>query len=249
MSFIVYAVEWHRFNKIDWRSWKMLLAIKSIPVLFEYYSVLRVRAELRSICDANNIGREAKSMFSCSYRDRYIELHYEPEYWMVGHNNAKGARYLRTEIGEFKRTEAGDGFKASNHHLSKRVPDIVIELKGNNVDESILFFLDAKYSRMEIAYEYYLRKCGMKYIHGIHGVNGTSPVQAMILICPTQSKVTLADMHAPPYGLFDSKTVFPVLGVQGIGLSADNTITGGSDVGDTVKRLLDLAIDAEGYQG
>ncbi len=243
------AVEWHRFNKIDWRSRKMLLAIKSIPVLFEYYSVLRVRAELRSICEVNDLQLEANAVFSCLYRGRDISLLDQPEYWMVGHKNAIGARYLRTEIGSFKRTEAGTGFQPSNHKHSNRIPDIVIELK-NNSGENILLVFDAKYSNMEKAYSDYLRDCGMKYIHGIHGVNGgTSPVQAMILICPAQSKVTLADMHAPPYGLFDSKTVFPVLGVQGVGLSADKPIAGDSNIGDTVKRLLDLAIDAEEYQG
>jgi hypothetical protein len=173
-----------------------------------------------------------------------INLYYEPEYWMVGHQNIKDAKYLRTEISEmsFVRTAAGDGFKSSNHKNSKRVPDIVIEVIKASGDKVLLIF-DAKYSTMKIAYKEYLRNCAMKYIHGIHGIEGTSPVNSMVLICPTQNTVTFADMHAPPYGLNDNKTVIPVIGVQGVDIitNSENQIV--FTIGDNIKRLLNLVID------
>jgi len=236
-------VEWYRFNKIDWRSQEILLAIKSIPILFEYYTVLRVQAELKSICDTNNIQINNQTMFNGVYQNYDITLHYQPHYWMVGHKNAKNDKYLRTGIRNtgFSRTAAGDGFSPSNHLHSNRVPDIVIELK-NNIGKDILLILDAKYSPMDITFRDYLCDCGMKYIHGIHRKDGYSPVQAVILICPTQGKITLADMHAPPYGLFDNKTVFPVLGVQGVGLINDSEQQSDFTIGNTIKCLLDLII-------
>ncbi|MCK4494640.1 MAG: DUF2357 domain-containing protein [Methylococcales bacterium] len=233
-------IEWYRFNKIDWRSQEMLLAIKSIPVLFEYYTVLRVRAELKLIGNTYNISTEEQTIHSCSYKNYTVKLYYQPYFWMVGHEKSKNSKYLRTEIGEqsFLRTAAGNGFKPYSHKHGNRVPDIVIEL-NNNSGEGILLILDAKYSTMEIAFRDYLRDCGMKYIHGIHRKNGKSPVQAMILICPAQEKITLADMHAPPYGLFDNKTVFPVLGVQAVGLTTDIEKQSDFTIGKTIKYLLD----------
>jgi hypothetical protein len=185
-------VEWYRHNKIDWRSQEILLAIKSIPTLFEYYTVLKVREELMSICEKIDISPDTQSMLSGVFQKCDINLYYEPNYWMVGHQNIKDAKYLRTEISEmsFSRTAAGNGYEPSNHKNSKRVPDIVIEVIKTSGDKLLLIF-DAKYSTMEIAYKEYLRNCAMKYIHGIHGVDGSSPVNAMILICPTQNKVTL----------------------------------------------------------
>lgn len=242
-------VEWYRYNKIDWRSQEILLAIKSIPILFEYYTVLKVREELISICENIDISSGNLSMLSGVFQKCDINLYYEPHYWMVGHQNIKDAKYLRTEISEnsFSRTAAGNGFKPSNHKNSKRVPDIVIEVIQASGDKLLLIF-DAKYSTMEIAYKEYLRNCAMKYIHGIHGIDGSSPVNSMILICPTQSDVTLADMHAPPYGLFDDKAVFPIIGVQGVDIipNSENNIV--YTIGDTIKRLLHLVININNEQ-
>lgn len=240
-------VEWYRFNKIDWRSQEKLLAIKSIPKLFEYYTVLRVRAELKKLCQSHTtIQLNNQAIFNATYQNCQLALYYEPEYWMVGHKRVNESGYLNTEIraDAFYRTEAGRGFNSSNHEYSKRVPDIVIEIK-NNAEEPVLLVLDAKYSSMETAFRDYLRDCGMKYIHGIHGKDGSSPVQAMILICPTQEKITLADMHAPPYGLFDNKPVFPVLGVQGVGLMAKSEEQSQATIGETIKHLLDLILKSK----
>ncbi len=54
---------------------------------------------------------------------------------------------------------------------------------------------------------------------------------------------SLADMHAPPYGLYDNKTVLPIIGVQGVDIitNSENNIT--FTIGDTIKRLLNLVID------
>lgn len=234
------AVEWHRFNKIDWRSRKMLLAIKSIPLLFEYYSALKIRAELLSICGKGNIESDMDVMFNGLYRDHNITMQYEPVYWLVGHKNSNRTKYLNTEIRTFNQTEGGKGFRPSNHVNRKRVPDFVIEISGNDD----LLILDAKYSSMDKAFTDRLRECGMKYIHGIHGVDGSSPVKAMILVCPSQKKAALADFNAPPYGLFGNKTVLPVLGVQGVTLNSDEVGMSAHEIGGTIKRLLDLTIDA-----
>ncbi|NOX65392.1 MAG: DUF2357 domain-containing protein [Chlorobi bacterium] len=239
------AIEWHKYNRIDWRSRKMLLAIKSIPILFEYYSILKVRAELKAICGVDNFLAGKGDMLTGLYRGKNISLFYEPEYWMVGHKNSYGAKYINTEIRQFHQSEAGGGFTPSSHKHRKRVPDIVIELK-KSLTENVLLIFDAKYSKIETAYKNYLRECGMKYIHGIHGVDGSSPVKSMILICPSQEKSALADMNAPPYGLFGNKTVSPVIGVQGVVLSDDQTKGGSNNIGETIRRLLDLSIDTHG---
>ncbi|TXL03617.1 hypothetical protein BMR07_14745 [Methylococcaceae bacterium CS1] len=83
----------------------------------------------------------------------------------------------------------------------------------------------------------------MKYVHGIHGVNRTSPVKAMILISPTQAtKASLADMHVSPYGLFDDKTVTPVLGVQGVQLNDQHIENNDFTLRHTLEHLLDLMV-------
>jgi len=229
-------VEWYKFNKIDWRSQEMLLAIKSVPEIFEYYTFFKIKTALISFCEKVN-----NEPLSYKYKNIKINLHYQPNYWMVGHKNAEYSKYLRTEIGETSFYKTIKGFKPSNHKYSKRVPDIVIELTIGK--QNFLLVLDAKYSTMKTAFQYYLRDCGMKYIHGIHHVNGSSPVIAMILICPTQKQdeAILADMHAPPYGVFNNKTVFPALGVQGIllkNLDQKNNYS----IKETIKKILDLKI-------
>jgi len=235
--------EWYKFNKINWLSQEVLLAIKNIPELFEYYSVLKTKSSLESFCKNIEEKNNHDFFLKGSYRHHEIKLHYQPTYWMVGHKNAINSHHIRTEISQdsFHRTKAVNGFMPSNNKNSKRVPDIVIELSsptGNN----ILLILDAKYSKMKTAFKYYLHACGMKYIHGIHGIKGDSPVTAMILICPTQNKEVLADMHAPPYGVFDESTVFPMLGVQGINLT-NETMNSNESLNDTIKKMLDLVID------
>jgi len=199
-----------------------------------------------SLCKNDEVQPEPQSMLSCIYKNCNIQLFYQPYYWMVGHENSINAKYLRTEIGEksFSRTAAGNGFKPSNHKYSNRVPDITIEVT-RPTGESFLLVLDAKYSTMETAFRDRLRECGMKYIHGIHGVNGTSPVIAMILISPTEKAASLADMHAPPYGVFDNKTVFPILGVQGVNLMPNKESN--FDIKDTIKRVLDLIVDTDSH--
>ncbi|GAW87544.1 conserved hypothetical protein [Bathymodiolus platifrons methanotrophic gill symbiont] len=234
-------VEWYQFNKIDWRGQEMLFSIKSIPKLFEYYTVLKVRADLKLICEINNSPQiNSNSIFQASYRETLVELYYEPNYWMVGHNNALGEKYYNTEIRKFEQTTSGKGFKPSSHQDRRRSPDIVIELTPPKGD-SLLLVLDAKYSKMKTAYEERLPECIVKYVHGIHGEHGSSPVKAMILISPTQESIaTLADMHAPPYGLFDDKPVIPVLGVQGVQLNNESIESGEFTLRHTLENLLNL---------
>lgn len=236
-------MEWYYFNKIDWRAQEMLFAIKGIPKLFEYYTILKVRAYLSLICDLNaKLQENSSSILQAYYQEILVELYYEPDYWMVGHKNAFDQKYLNTEIRTFEQTSSGKGFKASNHENRRRAPDIVIELTPPS-GESILLVLDAKYSKMETAYKERLPECAMKYVHGIHGVNGTSPVKAMILISSTQAtKASLADMHVSPYGLFDDKTVTPVLGVQGVQLNDQHIENNDFTLRHTLEHLLDLMV-------
>lgn len=238
-------VEWYRFNQVDWRSKEILLAIKSIPILFEYYTVLKTRSALKSLCDVNSVQVDKQTILSCQYGGHSVKLWYEPDFWMVGHKKVEDAQYLNTEVKRFYRTDGGEGFKASNHQFSKRVPDIVIELTSAAGKKSLLIF-DAKYSTMEMAYTNYLRDCAMKYIHGIHEINGASPVRSMILICPAQNKVSLADMHAPPYNLFGDKTALPVIGVQSVGLGSIHELQMDSTLADAIERLLILTIKVPG---
>lgn len=239
-------MEWYRFNKIDWRSQEMLFAIKNIPKLFEYYTILKVRADLSLICDTNTSPQtNSSSILQVSYRENLVKLYYEPNYWMVGHNNALGEKYLNTEIRTFEQTSSVKGFKPSSHENRRRAPDIVIELTPPKGD-ALLLILDAKYSKMKTAYEERLPECIIKYVHGIHGINGTSPVKAMILISPTQDiKATLADMHVSPYGLFDDKAVIPVLGVQGVQLSNQTTEKNDFTLRHTLEHLLNLVSSKE----
>lgn len=239
-------MEWYRFNKIDWRGQEMLFAIKNIPKLFEYYTVLKVRADLSLICDINaNSQANSSSIFQAYFQENLVELYYEPKYWMIGHNNALGEKYLNTEIREFEQTASDKGFNPSSHIYRRREPDIVIELTPP-VGDSILLVLDAKYSEMKTAYKERLPGCIVKYVHGIHGINGTSPVKAMILISPTQDiKATLADMHTPPYGLFDDKAVIPVLGVQGVQLSNQTIEKNDFTLRHTLEHLLNLVSSTE----
>ena len=67
-------MEWYYFNKINWQAQEMLFAIKNIPKLFEYYTILKVRADLSLICDKiANPQADSNSILQVSYQDNLVK--------------------------------------------------------------------------------------------------------------------------------------------------------------------------------
>jgi hypothetical protein len=227
--------EWYTFNKIDWRSHDLLLSIQSIPKLFEYYTVLRVKNALELITSPITELPNSESLMKGIFHQHLITLYYEPKYWCVGHKNGVGDLILNTESKGLEKAFRGKAYKPSSHKNSNRSPDIVIEIENTEGNDKNLIIMDAKYTAMKSAFKKYLPDCTMKYIHGIsYAENGISP-KAMVILCPNSSD-SFADYHLPPYGLYEDKSVFPILGAQGISLlsSGKNYYS----IESTIKELL-----------
>ena len=209
MSVFKIIHEWYRFNKIDWSKSDLFLSIKNIPTLFEIYCVLSIKYSLEKHLDKIYESQGSEIIIGELNGSR-IALKYEPDYWGANHINSNGQSYISTQIKSYKYTKS----ITNNHRYNKRTPDFVIEL-GEHGSQSIIV-LDAKYSSLKVSFEERLPECIVKYVHSIYASNGgVSPVSSMVLISPNH-EYKFIDMHLSPYGLMDSKTVFPITGVQGI---------------------------------
>lgn len=224
--------EWYRNTNVDWTIEKFLMAINSIPKLFELYSVLVIAEWLKS--NGRRLSTEADSFISVEVGERKITLKYEPEYWRTRHLKANESSVVGTQIK--KADEALRHWQGARVHTSGqyqlRAPDIALECseKGNHNRLDRLVILDAKYVRRDMAFEQSLPDCTMKYVHGLTSRNRKSLVDAMVILYPDTEGPWL-DYHAWDYGLFGATPQQPVLGAMGLLGVEDNSM-------DTINRVM-----------
>jgi len=229
--------EWYSHNKINWSKKNFLLSIHNIPKLFEYYNLILMRRCLESICNAVEKNNNAY-FYEGIYAGLPLRLKYEPVFWVNKHANQEG-EVINSEVKQLKNAmRHSPPNKTSNHMYSKRSPDFVIELGVYGQEKLIVF--DAKYSNISTSFKRYLPECTMKYFHGISRKNGANPVVSMVILCPYDID-TFADFHSPPVGLFDSHTVTPILGVQGLSIGQNKPEELSSiSLNQTLKRIIEL---------
>lgn len=211
--FIEY-INWFERRRPDWSAYKNLLAIESIPVLFESYSYFRVVECINNIFNSSN----PISTFLHDLEGNEISLVREPIYWMPNNSHSNESSYINSE-GKVVRNEMVIN-RSSNSKYSHRSPDIVLEIRKEN-HPSQLIVLDAKYTYPALAFMKYLPECTMKYVHGIHNKsNNNTLVSSMTIIHPLgDAESSLQSYHSLDYSIEGSKPVSPSLQTLGLELS------------------------------
>lgn len=209
--------EWYRNTKVDWSAEKFLMAINSIPKLFELYSVLLISKWLKN--NGKKLNTEQGEFFSAEINDKRISLKYEPEYWRTRHAKANEKHIVCTQIktaDESFRHWSGRNVQHSGAY-QLRSPDIVLECSSTGIYNELekLVILDAKYVNRKKAFEEKLSECTMKYVHGLTSKNKDNIVSAMIILYPDGDGPWL-DFHAWDYGLFGKTPQLPALGALGL---------------------------------
>ncbi len=228
-------IQWYQNSKMDWSSQQLFLAINSMPDLFEYYSLLRVRRWLLNKGGSTNSEHLGGGRWHARVKNLGLRLSYEPMFWMVGNSNA----------GALVNTENRSVFDARNNWVgrsrefeyARRSPDITLEIKRN--EELLgLLVLDAKYTTRELAFKQYLPECTMKYVHGIALAGGgdRNVVKAMIILY-ADSDDEFMDFHTAPFDAYGSHAQLPVLGAQSLSLKRPDKI-GGRSLEALLDRLL-----------
>ncbi len=211
-------VNWYQENTLNWESQKLLIAIDSIPKLFELYSSLLIRRW----CDEN--GKRSKvfkesSAWEGNIYGFEVKLCFEPKYWMVGHVKQSG-EIMNTENRTVSTAINDRANLKRSHKFQRREPDVVFEVRDSNARTS-LHVLDAKYTNEKKAFEEYLPECTMKYVHGLSSSRNTSLVDSFMILYPDMKNGgTFLDFHTIPYNLFGETPQLPALGA--IGLSMNN---------------------------
>lgn len=212
---------WLVERDIDWGQMKLFQSINNAPKLLEIYSCLNLNKALKIMCKETDYD----GLFKGEYRGAKVSLYYEPTYYKSNFK-ATTEGVINTEIAVRKQSlKNRDGLGLTGRFL-QRTPDFVIRMEtkspegGNTLS---IIVMDAKYTKNDLAYEKYLKDCVMKYVHGLHGIDGENIVVAMMIIHPNtvrEEEVGFLDYHMYPYSLNGEYTVFPVLGGLSMNISA-----------------------------
>ncbi|WP_218996811.1 hypothetical protein [Shewanella algae] len=232
ISYRVVFVEfiyWLECNKPDWSLYRSLMAITSIPKLFELYTYYRIEETLHDLMYRDNSTRWTVNGMG-------VSLHYEPTYWMKGNSRDGETEFVNSE-GKRIDKEGIIVRRSITHKYSHRSPDYVIEV-GSRDSGFKLIVLDAKYTYASKAFSYYLPDCTMKYVHGISlRDNGRAPVESMTILYPSEER-SLDSFHTFEYSIEGPYSVVPALQCVGVALGD----TRGQDVLKlTLERLLHLS--------
>ena len=237
------VIQWYQVSRQDWDSQQFFLAINSIPDLFEYYSLSRVRQWLLNKGQLK--GPISHSRWQARSNNLELILCYEPRFWMVG--NSRAGEIVNTEnrsVNEAKNNWIG---RTREHEYARRSPDITIEVKCNGELLGLLV-MDAKYTTRDLAFKHYLPECTMKYVHGIAqfdaGVNDRTIVKAMIILY-ADTLDGFMDFHAAPFDAYGESAQIPILGAQALSLKYP---VGGRSLEMLLDRLLELFSPGEDYK-
>ncbi|HHY0380110.1 TPA: hypothetical protein ACVU3Y_001460 [Vibrio parahaemolyticus] len=214
--FIEY-INWFERSCPDWSVYQNLLAIKSIPTLFESYTYYRIGESLNSILNPTK-GQKSINSLMHDIDGNEISLVREPTYWMPKNSRSNESSYINSEGKVLRKGKVT--IRSSQHKYSHRCPDIVIEVRNEN-KPSKLIVLDAKYTYPTLAFSKYLPECTMKYVHGIHNrSNKNSLVCSMTIIHPMgDAERSFQSFHTFDYSIEGSMPVSPSLQTLGLQLS------------------------------
>lgn len=232
-GFFIEYINWFERSCPDWSAYKNLLAIESIPTLFESYSYFRVGESINKIFNSST----QAATFLHDLKGNEISLVREPIYWMPKNSRSNESSYINSEGKVFRNGKIRN--RSSNSKYSHRCPDIVLEIRKENAP-SQLIVLDAKYTYPTLAFTKYLPECTMKYVHGIHNkANNGTLVSSMTIIHPLgDDNCSLQSYHALDYSIEGSKPVTPSL--QALGLDLAHS-TGSDSLTEVLKLLLKQA--------
>ncbi len=214
--FIEY-INWFERSCPDWSVYQNLLAIKSIPTLFESYSYYRVGESLNNILNPLR-NSQSISTFMHDIDGNEVILVREPTYWMPKHSRSNESSYINSEGKVLKQGKVVG--RSSYGKYSHRCPDVVVEVRKES-ESSQLIVLDAKYTYPNLAFSRYLPECTMKYVHGIHNrANNNSLVCSMTILHPIgDADESLKSFHSLEYSIEGDLPVSPSL--QALGLQLD----------------------------
>ncbi|NDL00354.1 DUF2357 domain-containing protein [Photorhabdus bodei] len=207
-------ISWYRFGSPDWSTQEELLSLKSIPKLFEYYSLFYLKEILDKYFryttpfDSN----DGKSFFCYKINNTRITLHYEPKYWM--HKNKKSGE--ESLINSENWTINNGKINIRNHFSknSNRSPDFVITVE-NGVSR-YHYILDAKYTTHKKGFTHYLPELTMKYLHGLHDISSKNKnILGLTVITPNISAI-IKHYHTDSFNIFSDNPIEPSLNVGSI---------------------------------
>jgi len=205
-------IDWFEKKTPDWSAYKNLLAIKSIPTLFETFCYYRTCKVLNRILNNESNLHDA---FFIDHKMVEITLVREPKYWMPNSNKAIESYFINSEGQTVYGGQVNE--RAHKGAYAHRCPDIVIEVKVENTPAKLIV-LDAKYQEGRTAFSQSLKDCTMKYVHGIHYADhGGAAVHSMTILHPCDDGV-FTSFHSDEYSLFGSKPASPALQCVGMRL-------------------------------
>ncbi|CAM3278510.1 hypothetical protein XNC1_3351 [Xenorhabdus nematophila ATCC 19061] len=207
-------INWHRFGSPDWSTQEELLSIKSIPKLFEYYTLFYLKEILDRFFGYATLleSEDGKSFFSYRFNETRITLHYEPNYWMHGHKNSSDSSVVNIENWTAGKREIK---KRSHVQInSKRSPDFVITAENDELNYHYIF--DAKYTSPTNGFIRYLPELTMKYFHGLHDIKSKSKnILGLTIITPNSSTI-IKHYHTDSFNIFSDTPSEPSLNVSSI---------------------------------
>lgn len=230
-------IQWYQNSKMELDSQQLFLAIKSMPELFEYYSLLRVRRWLLKTGQSDSQNSAGHSPWQTRINRLELSLSYEPTFWMAG--NSRAGQVVNTEnrsVYEARNNWVG---RPREYEYARRSPDITIEVKSNGELLGLLV-MDAKYTTREQAFKHYLPECTMKYVHGIARADsptGIDNVVKAMIILYADADDEFMDFHAAPYDAYGVCAQLPILGAQALSLKSPDQI-GGRSLEVLLDRLL-----------
>lgn len=203
--------QWYTCNSINWQGRQFLMAIRSIPKLFELYALMTIR----HWCRRNGVEhREAEAALWNGYvGSQQISLYYEPIYWMEGHVQASG-KVVNIENRKWQNAKSDFLGKKRTGSYQCRSPDIVLEVVGA-CGEVTLIIMDAKYTTAKDAFVRDLPACTLKYVHGLACRGSKHIVSAMIILYPDEVD-SYMDYRVKPYDVFGENAQIPILGAQAL---------------------------------
>lgn len=232
-------IKWHEKGSVDWSAYENLLAIQSIPELFETYCYFRVVESVNKyFIGQASTSHQNKDLITIFTRNNInLKIEREPNYWTMKHKSSIKRDIVNSE--EFT-IRGKDQYYTRGHAgpNSRRAPDIVLDIFDNRNDTRKLLILDAKYTSKNKAFIKYLPELTMKYVHGIHHKAQRSPTVTSLTILYTNEDISeTSSFNHGDMGVFGSNPVTPSLQTLGL-ILGDSRSSDRLDM--LIKRLLDL---------
>ncbi|WP_194150479.1 DUF2357 domain-containing protein [Ewingella americana] len=230
---------WHRFGKPDWSIEDELFSIKSIPKLFEYYTLFYIKGVMDSIFKASpslpSVGEKIR--FKYTLEDFEFSLDYEPKYWVVGHPKTDHRDLINSEQWTMYNGKATR--RSTTNINANRSPDFVINLTHENkLIHS--YILDAKYTYDDKVFSHYIPELTLKYLHGLHPIGGDNKVIiGLMIINPSNAHIT-RHFHNNVFNIFSDNPVYPSIISSSVKPGDEESVN--SEFERVIKRIIALML-------